>query len=211
VYVQAASSDSSSQLVTGSAASSVGANFIPAELKSSTKFEVASAAADSTQEAAAQAAQQQARRQHRQQQEGAQQQRALGRKGGPQLRQASPAPVDPADPTEVFIGDLDDYVLPFCQPTEGVVCSGALVVCCSHCSSIITGGQEAGEERLGLVRVCVISDDTHAAQEQTQCLLLEMLQLSVLTTWLIQCASAFTVNAAGFASMAADHHGATSW
>jgi hypothetical protein len=33
-----------------------------------------------------------------------------------------------AGPPEVFIGDLDDYVLPFCQPTEGVICSGELAV-----------------------------------------------------------------------------------
>jgi type II secretory pathway pseudopilin PulG len=81
---------------------------------------IAPAAADSTQAATAQAAQQQARRQRRQQQEGAQQQRALGRKGGLQLRQTTDD-----DPPTVFIGDLDDYVLPFWQPTEGVVCSGA--------------------------------------------------------------------------------------
>jgi type II secretory pathway pseudopilin PulG len=85
---------------------------------------IAPAAADSTQAATAQAAQQQARRQRRQQQEGAQQQRALGRKGGPQLRQTT----DGDGPPTVFIGDLDDYVLPFCQPTEGVVCSGAPAV-----------------------------------------------------------------------------------
>ncbi|WIA23285.1 hypothetical protein OEZ85_000055 [Tetradesmus obliquus] len=136
----AAASSGESQSSSGAAASTVGADFNPPQPDSKAP---ASGATDPTQEAAVRAARQQARssRRQQQQQQGrvGQRQRALGRKGGPAVRQSAPgqaaAVASPGggsggsgsgsgdDLPRVFVGDLDDYALPFCQPSEGVVCS----------------------------------------------------------------------------------------
>jgi hypothetical protein len=123
VPTQADPGSTSSQPISGSSASSVGADVNPADLVAKDAAGDAAAPTDCKEEAAARAAKQQARKQR------AQQQTALGRKGGPQLREAGGGGGGgggAGGPPEVFIGDLDDYVLPFCQPSEGVVCAGAL-------------------------------------------------------------------------------------